>query len=102
MPPTGVYSFYVDARDGRPVAFHAKGHNVVVGGSHTDDYWLGAYPCLSLSIYPSIFLSFSVFLYLPLFLSLSLSVSLSLSHTHTHTLYHSITLSVSFTHLYSN
>ena len=44
---TGVYSFYVDARDGRPVAFHVQGHNVVLGGSHTDDYWLGTFSGLS-------------------------------------------------------
>lgn len=37
---SGTYTFYVDASTGRPVAFHAQGHNVVVGGSHTDDYWL--------------------------------------------------------------
>ena len=35
----GTYSFYVDARNGSPVRLHMKmGHNVVLGGSHYDEY----------------------------------------------------------------
>ena len=36
----GSYDFYVDEKSGLPVAFYMKGHNVAVGGSHLDEYWL--------------------------------------------------------------
>lgn len=38
---SGSYQFFVNANDGTPVTFRAQfGHNVVVGGSHVDEYWM--------------------------------------------------------------
>jgi hypothetical protein len=37
---TGKYTFYVDAATGAPVTFKMQGHNAVLGGSHSDEYWM--------------------------------------------------------------
>lgn len=37
---SGKYSFYVNAQTGAPVTFHMQGHNVVIGGSHVDEYFM--------------------------------------------------------------
>ncbi|OQS02482.1 cathepsin, cysteine protease family C01A [Thraustotheca clavata] len=34
----GVYTLYVDAETNEPVRFHYIGHNVMLGGSHMDEY----------------------------------------------------------------
>lgn len=36
----GIYTLYVDASDNRPVRFHYVGHNVMLGGSHLDEYYI--------------------------------------------------------------
>ncbi len=37
---SGDYTFYVNAENGMPVALYTVGHNVLLGGSHTDEYWM--------------------------------------------------------------
>ncbi|OQR90454.1 cathepsin, cysteine protease family C01A [Achlya hypogyna] len=36
----GVYTLYVDVETNEPVRFHFIGHNIVLGGSHMDEYIL--------------------------------------------------------------
>ena len=45
---SGVYTFFVNAQDGTPVTFSMRGHNVLVGDSHVDEYWMDYLSVISL------------------------------------------------------